>query len=186
MPPPLASLLCTLFIIWLLGRDIKRHREVSHALWVPLCWMLIIGSRLPSEWLGGGAIVLSTPTAYQEGSPLDRNVFLILILIGTAILLRRSVAWRPLLTNNLAIVLFFAYTLVSIGWSDFPMTAFKRWHKVLGHVIMALVVFTDRHPERAFRSLFRRCGYVLLPLSVLFIKYYPDLGRGFEIGRAHV
>jgi O-antigen ligase len=143
--------------------------------------MLIAGSRLPSEWLSGGTIEMSSANAYLEGSSLDRNIFLLLIVLGTVVLLSRSVPWMRLLAANPIVVTFFVFSLASLLWSDFAFTAFKRWYKVLGHVIMALVVLTDKDRDRAFMALFRRATYVLVPGSVLFIKYYPELGRGFNI-----
>lgn len=180
MPPQLALLLCVVFILALLVRDVRSNPGVSYALWIPVGWIAVIGSRLPSDWLNAGG--MASPDAYLEGSPLDRNVFLLLIVLGLVVILKRSASWRALLTSsNTWIAIFFIYSFISIGWSDFPLTAFKRWHKVLGHVIMALVVLTDPAPEAAFRALFRRCGYLLIPLSVLCIKYYPEYGRGFDI-----
>jgi len=46
---------------------------------------------------------------------------------------------------------------------------------------MVLIVVTD--PGRsatAFQRLFSRTGFLLVPLSVLFIKYYPNLGRVYN------
>ncbi len=65
-------------------------------------------------------------------------------------------------------------------WSDFPFVAFKRWIKVLGHPIMALIVLTEPDPLEALTRLMKRCAYVIVPVSILFIKYYPELGRGFD------
>ena len=45
---------------------------------------------------------------------------------------------------------------------------------------MVLIVVTDAQPAAALRRLFSRVGFVLLPASVLLIKYYPNLGRGFS------
>jgi hypothetical protein len=58
--------------------------------------------------------------------------------------------------------------------------AIKRWIKDLGNVIMVLVVVSDQNPIAAVRFLFARCCYLLLPLSVTFIKYFPDLGRYYD------
>src|SRR5207249_4930608 len=62
----------------------------------------------------------------------------------------------------------------------FPFVAFKRWIKVLGHPIMALIVLTEPDPLEALTRLIKRCAYVIVPVSILFIKYYPQLGRGFD------
>jgi exopolysaccharide production protein ExoQ len=181
MPPPLASLLYTLAIIGLLVRDVRRNPGVSHAIWVPLIWFLIIGSRMPTIWLTGQGGSLASPGAYIDGSPIDRVIFLALMALGAIVLVRRSIDWSRFFTANAAITIFFAYGLVSLLWSDFPLVAFKRWHKVVGHLIMAMVILTDPQPTKAFISLFKRCAYVLLPLSVLFIKYYSGIGRGFDL-----
>jgi O-antigen ligase len=50
----------------------------------------------------------------------------------------------------------------------------------LGNLVMVLVVLTDRDPPAAVRQLLTRTGFVLIPLSVLLIKYYPHLGRAFS------
>ena len=53
MPPSLALLL------WFIssgGAALFRPGqgpETSPALWVPVIWMFILGTRLPSQWLGG-------------------------------------------------------------------------------------------------------------------------------------
>jgi O-antigen ligase len=65
-------------------------------------------------------------------------------------------------------------------WSDFSVVSLKRWIKEVGTLVMVLVVLSDPNHDEAVKTVFRRCAYVLLPLSVLFIKYYPDLGRAYS------
>jgi O-antigen ligase len=72
------------------------------------------------------------------------------------------------------------YCFISIAWSDFPFVAFKRWIKILGHPIMALIVLTEPDPKEGLIRLMKRCAYVVVPVSILFIKYYPRLGRGYD------
>ena len=69
---------------------------------------------------------------------------------------------------------------MSIVWSDFPGVAFKRWTKAVGDVLMILIAVTDEQPVVALRRLFSRTGFLLIPLSLLLIKYYPSLGRGYD------
>ena len=45
---------------------------------------------------------------------------------------------------------------------------------------MALIVLTEPDPKEALIRLMKRCAYVVVPVSILFIKYYPELGRGFS------
>ena len=70
--------------------------------------------------------------------------------------------------------------MLSLLWSDYPFVGFKRWFKSLGDPLMALVIVSERYPAAALTSVLRRCAFLLLPLSVVFIKYFPALGRGGE------
>ncbi len=45
---------------------------------------------------------------------------------------------------------------------------------------MVLIVITDPRPFAAFKRLISRVGFVLLPTSLLLIKYFEDLGRGYS------
>src|SRR5207245_6913867 len=67
-----------------------------------------------------------------------------------------------------------------ILWSDFPFVASKRWIKGLGDPMMALILLGDREPAKAVETVIKRCAYVLIPLSIVFIKYYPGLGRSYS------
>jgi O-antigen ligase len=179
MPPKLALLICILFILVIFIGDIKRKRKSSLALWVPLIWMLIIGSRYVSQWLNLSPPIES-PDDYLEGSPIDRNVFLGLIMVGLFILFRRRISWSQIFQRNAWILFFFFYGGISIFWSDFEFVSFKRWIKAVGDVVMVLIVLTEPDPIGAVKILIRRCAFLLVPLSGLFIKYYPELGRGYS------
>jgi O-antigen ligase len=76
-------------------------------------------------------------------------------------------------------VLYLLVGLVSISWAFYPYIAFKHWFKAVGDVAMVLVIGTDAEPLAAFRRLVSRVGIFLFPASILFIKYFPDLGRGY-------
>ena len=55
MPPQLAALIYILFILYLFWVDRKRSEDISSALWIPLIWMLLAGSRYVSQWLNLGS-----------------------------------------------------------------------------------------------------------------------------------
>jgi hypothetical protein len=149
---------------------------MSLALWIPLLWILIIGSRPVSTWFGGGLLV-EKPQDYLEGSPLDASVFLLLIVAGLCVLVRRKVSWGRIFASNRWFFAFFFYYFVSIMWSDYPFLSFKRWTKDFGNVIMILVILTEKDHVEAIKAIFLRYSYVAIPLSVVFIKYFPELGR---------
>src|SRR5262245_42679546 len=54
MPPQLALLLTVLFIGCLLLRDSKEEPRVSGAIWIPIFYLMIIGSPQVAQWLDGG------------------------------------------------------------------------------------------------------------------------------------
>src|SRR6185503_7578563 len=178
MSPPLALFLCIDFIAWLLVRDFKSRTSVSPALWLPTLLLLIIGSRPVSLWFGAGL----DPNDFAEGSPLDRAIYLSLIAASWIVATCRRVKWSNLITANIGITLFYLYFGISVLWSDYSFVSFKRWFKDFGSVFVILVVLTQKDPLEAIRALYVRCACVMIPLSVVFIKYYPDLGRAYSIG----
>lgn len=176
MPPSLAAFLTVVFVFVLFRWGGRQQGEISGALWLPVMWMVITGSRFVSQWSNLGA-----PLQHgTEGSPIDALYFLTLIIAGMHALRRRRVIIGEIVKNNRWLTAFFIYGFLAILWSDFPFIAFKRWIKTLGHPIMALIILTDPDPANALRTVMKRCAYLMLPLSVLFIKYYPEYGRGFD------
>ena len=179
MPPKVALLICFIFILYLFKLEYKSKPDVSIGLWIPLIWMMIIGSRSVSLWLNLG-IPMESPEDYLEGSPIDRNVFTVLIVLGLLILFRRKVSWEQIWRENTLIFLFFIYCGISVLWSDFPIVSMKRWIKEVGTLVMVFVILSDPNREEAIKAILRRSAYILVPLSVLFIKYYPEFGRGYN------
>jgi len=179
MSPKLAAVLCALFILYLFYTDLKRPDGPSKALWVPTAWMFLAGSRYVSAWLNLRP-TFESARDYAEGSPIDRAVFIGLIVAGVLILVRRKVDWERVLFGNVWIVLYLLYCLSSVAWTDEPTILMKRWIKDLGNPIMALVILTERRPYEAIGVVLRRMAFVMLPLSILFIKYYPELGRWYR------
>lgn len=169
MPPPLALLLCTAFVLFLLRLERRQSVEVSRALWIPTLWMLAIASKPLGIWFG------STGEA-EAGSPLDRLVLSGLGLAGLIVLGRRRFAVRQALGENKWLLVLLGYMLVSTLWSDITLIAIKRWVRQAMVVIMALVILSEPNPRQALESLLRRSVYILIPFSILLIKYYPALG----------
>src|SRR5262245_58462865 len=140
MSPPLATALYLLLILGLIVFDRKAQKSPSAAVWIPFLWLLILGSRSVTEWIAlGTPVQQSEADVLAEGSPTDRMVFLLLILVGTVILARRRLSITQILRNNGALTMVFLYCAVSVLWSDFPAVAGKRWVKWLGDPIMVLI-----------------------------------------------
>jgi exopolysaccharide production protein ExoQ len=177
MATPLALLICTMGVAGLFYLDRNKSVRNSAALWLPVVWLWIVGSRPVSSWLGVGGSGASLASTL-DGSPLDAAIFGILVLAGAAVLFIRSRKTSALLRLCGPIIIYFLYCLMSVAWSPIHGPAFKRWTKAIGDLIMVLVILTDAHPVEALRKLYSRIGFVLLPFSVALIRY-TDLGRTY-------
>lgn len=180
MPPFIALVLFTIGIFGIFfldrDRDPDKKRQISMALWIPTVWLFFCLSRSLSEWLGVYSSA-DVANSYVEGSPLDAAIFEILEVLALIVLFMRRNKVGPILRNNWAIVLFFFYAGLSILWSDYSFVTLKHWIKGIGDLMMILIVLTEPSASAAIERVFTRLGFLLLPLSVLFIKYYPELGR---------
>jgi exopolysaccharide production protein ExoQ len=178
MSPLIALIVWLVCLVLLLYLDPAQSPDVSSALWVPVIWMSIVGSRLPSQWLGGQ--MGQVAAALQEGNPIDRAVYFGLILVAFVILAKRSFRWSEFFASNVALILFLSYALISVTWSDFPLIALKRWFRDFGNYLVILVVLTEQSPVEAVCILLRRVCYLLIPLSVILVKYYPETGKAWD------
>lgn len=181
MPPSLALLLTLVFIGVLFVRDSRENANLTGALWLPFFWVTICGSasRYFSQWLDMFGFHFGAMTV-EDGSPLDAAFTAALILGGMVVLHKRRVSMGRFIRNNQWLAIFLIYCLLATVWSDYPFISVKRWTKLLGNPVMALVLLTEPEPVEALTRTMKRCAYVLLPLSILFIKYYPFIGRTFD------
>lgn len=175
VPPSIATVVYVIGIIGLFWLDRDPKVRLSKALLIPTAWLLLTGSRPVSMWLGVSPT--GTPTTYEEGSPVDRTVYMALEAGALIVLISRSAQAGPILRKNWPILAFFFYAAFSILWSDDPFVTFKHWIKGIGDVAMVLVVLTEPNLVDAIKRLVTRVGFTLLPLSVLLCKYYPHWGR---------
>jgi len=171
----LIALAFWIFAIWLIRRDTALRKGISSALWIPTIWAFILLSRPITMWVGFGA-----GSDSLEGSPLDRLFYFAIIFLALHTLSKRNVNWSLMLSKNWPIFLFYGYFLVSVLWADSPISSFKRWFKDLGNVFVAAVILTEVNPMEAFRAVFVRCAYILIPLSEIYIRYLPEQGRHYS------
>jgi exopolysaccharide production protein ExoQ len=175
MPPTLALFLCFGFIAFAYRVDAKRAPGVSYGLWIPLIWILILGSRPVSLWFNQGGLYQTS-----EGSPVDATIYSLLICAAGVVLSKRKISWHELFARNRILILLLLYMAVSVLWTDAPFASFKRLIKMLGMPAMALVVLTEDNPAVALKTLARRCAYVLIPLSETLNKYFFSLAVRFD------
>lgn len=177
MPPHLAIGLYLILMVLLFLID-PRVKRTSSWLWVPLTWLFIIGSRQPSQWLGGE--VSTVAGRMEEGNSLDRGVYIGLMILAMGILMARSFRWNLFFTQNLPLTLFLSFALISVVWSDYTLVALKRWFRDIGNYLMILVILSEPYPVEAVRVVIRRLCFLLITLSIVLIKYYPEIGREYD------
>ena len=179
MPPALALLVCTVFVIFLLRLDYKQENTVSRGLWVPTIWMLSTATKPLDIWFG------IEQQGDAEGSLVDRvflNGILCLVLF---LLAKRKINWSSIIKENAWLIVLISYMLVSILWSEIPYISFKRWMRELIAVVMAFVVLTEQNPSQAVQSILRRTAYILIPFSLLLVKFYPQYGSSMVDGKVN-
>jgi len=184
MPAVVAKIVCGIWVAALFYLNRDKSVRTSPALWIPVLWLAITGSRPITMWLGiggsGDVFQDQTVAALDNGNPIEALFYGTLTLIGIVIIGSRWRSVRPILATSWPVLLYFGYCLLSVAWSDSPDIAVKRWIKATGDVVMALLVVTDPQPLPALRRLLSRLGFLLLPFSVIAIRYIPQIGRYFE------
>jgi exopolysaccharide production protein ExoQ len=178
MPPNLALLLTLIFVGYLYRRNFRERPNVTRALWLPVIWALLVGSRSVAQWLS--SLGLPVGGSVEEGNPIDAVVYFSLMAAGLFVLNKRRVTLTEVFRNNPWFVTFIIYCALSILWSDFHYIAFKRWIKALNHPIMTLVLLTEPDFDVALTTLIKRTAYILVPFSILLIKYFEYLGRHWD------
>jgi O-antigen ligase len=179
VPPQLAVVVFAVGTLGLFLLDRDRDPRTSPALWLSVVWLALGSSRNISQWFSG-SLLTNSPNDYIDGSPLDRAIYTALILAGLVVLIARGQRSENVLRRNAPLLVFFLYCAASALWSDFPFVALKRWTKALGNVVMVLVVLTDPDATAALKKFLTRTAFLLIPSSVLLIKYYPALGRHYD------
>lgn len=176
-----ATLLCIVFIAALFWLDRDSETRTSNGLWISIVYFAIECSRPVSVWLGM-APQASETSIYLEGSPIDRAAGLVLLAAGLIVIAARGRQVGRLLRKHGPIVAYFSYAAVSVLWSEYPYVTFKHWTKGICDVLMVLIVVTEANPEAAIKRVLARVGFVLIPLSLLYSKFYPELGRFISPG----
>jgi exopolysaccharide production protein ExoQ len=172
MPPQLALLLALGFIACAYFRENKRRGEVSAAVWIATLWMMRCGSRGLDEWRGGG---VSDDGGGNQS--IDQLFIFTVAVLGFVVVARRWSQVNMVLRRNVPVVIFFCYITLSVIWSQSPFDSIKQLFRAFGDLSMVLLIVTESRPLEAMLTMFRRGLLLLIPLSVVCAKYYPELGR---------
>jgi O-antigen ligase len=113
----------------------------------------------------------------ESGSELDRWFLTGMTVLAVILLIHRRFDWWSNLRRHKWLVALVTYMFVSTFWSDLTLVALRRWGRELIVVVMAFLLMSESNPRQALASVLRRSAYVLIPFSVVLVKYYPKLGR---------
>lgn len=160
-------LICVVFVAWVYRRDAKVHPYPGFGLWIATLWLMRCASRTIDFWFGGG-----------ESSRIDPLFLLALMILGVVTLIRRPCNWSRIFGHNSGLFLFYGYLCLSVVWSESTENPVVKIMRPIGDLIMALVIATEPSPREAIATAFRRTAILLIPLSIVLIRYFPQLGRG--------
>lgn len=144
---------------------------------IPLIWFGISISRPVSGWFQN----INYSTSIEEGNPLNRTIFIGLLIIGLIFLIRLKPDIKGIFGGNKYMLLFLIFCFLSISWADYPIVSLKRFIKEIGTIVMVLILCTCSKPFVNFSSIFRITAYAFLPLSIIMIKYFPEKGRSYHL-----
>jgi exopolysaccharide production protein ExoQ len=179
VPPSLVLLACTVFVFFLLRVERQASRDVSMAVWIPTLWVMIAATGRPLEtWFTGGQPIFEAVNN-ESGNSINRWTLSSLAAVAIVIIVARRFNWSGAMRRQGWLIVLLLYMLLSTLWSDITIIAMKRLVREFVAVVMAFLIMSEVNPLQALASLLRRCGYVLLPFSVVLIKYYPALGRQY-------
>src|SRR5580704_5982551 len=103
----MTPLLAAVAYIGLIGAffwfDRDEEVRTSKALWVPVAWLLLNGSRPVSAWMQTG---VAETAAASEGSPLDAAVYAAIIAAGVVVLFTRRRQLVNFVRNNPVLLVF--------------------------------------------------------------------------------
>jgi O-antigen ligase len=139
--------------------------------------MLYCASRPLGNWIGGAA----GERLSEDGSAIDRWFLTALITCALTVLIKRKIDWGRIFRENAWLMFLTVFLLITTIWSEYPFISFKRWVRFAATPLMALVVVTEANPGGALSSVFRRVAYVLIPLSLVLIKYYSAQGIQYDM-----
>src|ERR671919_842563 len=97
--PPFVGLVLTIaLVVYLFRRDLREKPNVTGALWLPFIWLVLVGSRSPTQWLK--VLGLAELGSADEGNPIDALIYVALIIAGLCVLNRRRASLSEFVHNN--------------------------------------------------------------------------------------
>ena len=149
-------------------------------IWIPWVWLFLVSTRSLSSWLSLAGLGGAVADPDLSGNPADSVLLMVLIVLGLFVLISRAEQTKKILSRNKWLIVLFIYMALSVVWSNFPAISFRRCVRSMGTLAMVLVVLTEHDPLGAMRALLRRVYLVFIPLSIVAIKYFRNIGVMYD------
>jgi exopolysaccharide production protein ExoQ len=140
---------------------------------------MLCGSRSLADWLNGPHVT-STIVTGTESNPLNVEVGVLVFSFALYSIIKNRVSLTGVLRQNAPIVVLFAYCLVSCIWSDDTGVSFRRWVLMMIDFSIVVAILGEPNKISAIKTFFTRFAIFALPLSIVFIKYFPDMGTHWD------
>jgi O-antigen ligase len=115
------------------------------------------------------------------GSALDMLFFMLVLAASFAVASSRGFNWSKLFGSNPVILLFYLFFFVSTLWSSDPSGSIKRIVKDFGLLFVVALIYSEKDPLLSIRAIYYRCAAVLIPLSVVLVKFFPWFSRTYSL-----
>jgi hypothetical protein len=169
---PAASLLCIVFIAWILKRDSKRRTSLSAASWIPTLMIFIFGSRTPSTWLEAAG--------FDPPDSVNQIFYVLIVGASLIVLSRRRLKWDRFFATNAALMALYGYFAISSLWSSAPADSFIRIVRdFTTNIVLILVILSDERPLEVLRAAYFRCTCAAFSWSLLLSRFYT-LGKSYS------
>lgn len=107
---------------------------------------------------------------------MDRNFQIFLLVVALWLIGRRAAKWAGAMKGKFWLSALIVFMLISILWSPVLFVSLKRWISEILAVVLGLLISTEDKPRQAIQCILRRTVYILIPFSVILIKYFPQYG----------
>jgi exopolysaccharide production protein ExoQ len=151
--------------------DVLRSRAAKISFFIYF-FFVFFGTSLPFQEKIGDAGDIST------SNPVNQFVYSSLYIISLIAIIPKRDRVLRFIRSEKFLSLFLLWALLTVLWSDFPWTSFKRWIQILGMVVILLsALLYARTSNECIRS-FRLILLLYIPLNLLAILLVPAAMQG--------
>jgi exopolysaccharide production protein ExoQ len=178
MPPQIMLLANTVLVAYLYRRNSRNGEKVSGISWVFAIWFMIMGSRTLGDWLSYKAY--SDIVTGTENNPINVVFGFVFAGFGLYVINKRRLDIAQIIQLNAPLFILFGYCLVSCLWSEGPLISFRRWTRMILDVVVIIAILSEPDRLAAIKKIWERYAIFALPLSIVMIKYFPDMATAWS------